>query len=51
MAVELSVFLHQSFVPSIVPSNEEYHHKEAARQYLQSLTETVCPGAKLLPFG
>lgn len=51
LGAELSVFLHHSFVPLMVPSPEEYQHKEAARHYLERLTERVCKGAKLLPFG
>ncbi len=51
MSVELSVFLHQSFVPSIVPSDYEYTQKERARQFLERITNKVYPQAKLVPFG
>lgn len=51
VGLDLSVFLHQSFVPFIVPSDVEYHQKERARVYLERLTTTIYKGAKLLPFG
>ena len=51
MARELTQVLVHSFIPSILPTPEEYQVKEAARKFLEGLAERVCPGAKLLPFG
>jgi len=51
IGLEFSVFLHQSFVPSIVPTDLEYQSKERARLFLERLTGQLYPKAKLLPFG
>lgn len=48
---ELSNVLQHTFIPSILPSAEEYQVKENARKYLEYLADRVTPGAKLLPFG
>lgn len=48
---ELSNVLQHTFIPSILPSAEEYKTKENARKYLEYLADRITPGAKLLPFG
>jgi hypothetical protein len=50
-ARELSDVLQHTFIPSILPTAEEYQIKEGARKFLEGLAERVTPGAKLLPFG
>ncbi|BGP35189.1 hypothetical protein JCM10296v2_007021 [Rhodotorula toruloides] len=50
-APELTHYLQSTFVPSVVPQQDEYDAKEQARQYLEKLADQVSPGAKLLPFG
>lgn len=50
-SLDLANYLQSTFIPSVVPTPEEYEAKEAARQYLEKLAEQVSPGAKLLPFG
>lgn len=50
-ARELSDVLQHTFIPSILPTAEEYQIKESARKFLETLAERVSPGAKLLPFG
>ncbi|GAA5888496.1 hypothetical protein JCM6882_008643, partial [Rhodosporidiobolus microsporus] len=47
----LTHYLQSSFVPSVVPQQDEYQAKEQARVYLEKLAEQVSPGARLLPFG
>ena len=48
---ELSSVLQHSFLPSVMPTAEEYQIKEATRKFLEGLADKVSPGAKLLPFG
>ncbi|KAI5475708.1 poly(U) polymerase CID1, partial [Pseudohyphozyma bogoriensis] len=47
----ISTFLTTSFLPSVVPSNDEYEAKEAARVLLEGFVERLWPGAQLRPFG
>ena len=48
---ELSNVLSHTFIPSILPTPDEYHVKENARKFLEDLAQRINPGAKLLPFG
>ncbi|GAA97964.1 uncharacterized protein L969DRAFT_92111 [Mixia osmundae IAM 14324] len=51
ITAELSAYLQSSFLPSVLPTADEYQMKEQTRIYLQTLANRVSPGAKLLPFG
>jgi terminal uridylyltransferase len=48
---QLSNVLQHAFLPSVLPTAEEYQIKENARKFLQDLADRISPGAKLLPFG
>ncbi|EGF99944.1 uncharacterized protein MELLADRAFT_112216 [Melampsora larici-populina 98AG31] len=48
---QLAAYITQIFLPSVLPTAEEYQIKEQTRQYLETLADKVSPGARLLPFG
>ncbi|KAI8452376.1 hypothetical protein BY996DRAFT_4584636 [Phakopsora pachyrhizi] len=48
---ELAAYITQVFLPSVLPTPEEYQVKEQTRQYLETLADKVSKGARLLPFG
>ena len=49
--VHLSHYLQFNFLPSVQPAQQEYIEKEATRQILERLANTVLPGAVLKAFG
>ena len=50
-AVLLSSYLAHTYLPSIMPSPQEYAEKESTRQSLEALAKTVLPGCSLVAFG
>lgn len=50
-AVLLSQYLAHTYLPSIMPSPQEYAEKQSTRQSLEALAKTVLPGCSLVAFG
>ncbi|EFP78921.2 uncharacterized protein PGTG_04877 [Puccinia graminis f. sp. tritici CRL 75-36-700-3] len=48
---DLATYITQVFLPSVLPTPEEYQIKEQTRQYLETLADRISKGARLLPFG
>ncbi|POW04390.1 hypothetical protein PSTT_10418 [Puccinia striiformis] len=48
---DLAAYITQVFLPSVLPTPEEYQIKEQTRQYLETLADRISKGARLLPFG
>lgn len=50
-AQDFSEYLHNIFIPSVLPTHMEFQVKEKTRKYLEMLADKALPGARLIPFG